>query len=304
MTPFDPAKAFQQVRDEKQREREAAAEWGRRTSEAWAAYDRRLAVLYQLIQSFPCDTAEVGRVTSLMIDYAQTLPREWLKARLTFVRERLTKLAADGEAVPDAGLEDILLNLVLLAGQGDHAKVADIFTEALCSHPHDVTAFRWCLVSWMIDKVVERMPPLPVEVIAPVEASAQSEDGQEPVDLGAAPVESGVCDTVAASADKGRLHFDPQTQTVTLDGKDHKIEDPKAFSLYQVIASSCSNPLTKAILQERVPGCRGDKKIRQLLNGLPKLLCNTVRSGPNGYWLDLNPPPKRGKRSRSQKGRA
>jgi len=51
-------------------------------------------------------------------------------------------------------------------------------------------------------------------------------------------------------------------------------------------------------------GCRGDKKIRQLLNGLPKQLRDTVPSGPNGYWLDLNPQQNRVKRSHRKKSRS
>ena len=142
-----------------------------------------------------------------------------------------------------------------------------------------------------------------VKVKPSVPAPVESQEGEAPVAPGADPLDSVVSNAAGTGQKKGRLQFDPQTQTIALDGKLHKIEDPKAFSLYQEIANSCPTPLTKAILQERVRGCRGDKKIRLLLNGLPKRLCDTVRSGPNGYWLDLNPPPHRGKRSRRQKGR-
>lgn len=307
MTPFEPSKAFQQVRAESQRQREAAGEIARRTQEKWAAEGRRAVACLELINILPCDnaggTADIARATALMVEYAQTLPLEGVKDRVTFVSERLAKLAADGEHVPDAVLKKILLHLLLVASQGDQEKVAEVFTEGLRGDPNDVQAFRWCLVNWLMDKVVDGLRPLPVEVIRPVEAPAQSEDGQEPVNFGAIPVDSVICDTFGAGPEKGRLHFDPQTQTVTLDGKPHKIEDPKAFSLYREIASSCPNPLTKAILQERVPGCRGDKKIRHLLNSLPEPLCDTVPSGPNGYWLDLNPPPNHRKRARRQKGR-
>lgn len=307
MTTFDPAKAFQEVREENQRERELAAEIGRRKNEAWAVGRRRAAILSQLLHILPNDTeggtADPGRLTTLMLEYGQTLYPECATSRVAFVSERLAKLAADGKHIVDAGLKTILLHLLLVASQGDKEKVAEVCTEALRGDPNDVQAFRLCLVNWLIDKVVDQMPPLPLELISPVEALAESQDGQEPVGLGATPVDSVVSDTVSAGLEKERLHFDPQTQTVTLDGKRHKIEDPKAFSVYQEIANACPNPLTKAELQERVLGCKGDKKIRQLLDSLPEPLCVTVRSGKNGYWLDLNPPPDSGGRSRHQKGR-
>lgn len=307
MTSFDPAKAFQQVREENHREMEAAAEIGRWKSEAWADDRRRVDLLYQLLEIFPSDTtggtADPGRLTTLMLKYGQTLHPEWAKARVASVNERLAKLTANGEHDPDAGLKRILLHLLLAATQGDKEKVAEIFTEALRSDPNDVQAFRRCLVNWLMDKVVDQMPPLPVELISHVETPAESQHGQEPVDLGATPVDSVVSDTVGTGLEQGRLRFDPLTQTVTLDGKPHKIENPKAFSVYQEIAKSCPNPLTKAELQKRVPGCKGDKKIRQLFDSLPEPLCVTVRSGKNGYWLDLNPPPDPGKRARRQKGR-
>jgi hypothetical protein len=92
-----------------------------------------------------------------------------------------------------------------------------------------------------------------------------------------------------------RLRFDPETLTVTFTGTSYKISDPKGFAVYRELAKTCPLPLTKAILQDRVPGCRGEKKIRQLLNALPNDLSRTVRSGPSGYWLDLSPPPDQSK---------
>jgi hypothetical protein len=276
--------------------------------EKWAAEDRRAAALHQLMKLFPSDTAggtaDVGRAAAGMIEYAQTLPLEWVKARVAFVSQRLAELAADGEPVRDAGLKEILLHLLLLARDGEKAKVAALFTEALRGDPGDGAAFRWCLVNWLVDKVVDGLPPLPDEVKGPVQARAESQDVQGPLEESDAPSDSLIQDTEGAGAEKERLHFDPQTQTISLDGIPYKIEDPKAYALYQEIASSCPKPLTRAKLQNRVPGCRGGKKIRQLLNGLPERLRETVPSGPSGYWLDLDPPPNRpSKRLRRQKGR-
>jgi hypothetical protein len=92
-----------------------------------------------------------------------------------------------------------------------------------------------------------------------------------------------------------RLSFDHQTQTVTLDGVPHKVADPKAFAVYSVIANACPQPVTQAVIRSKVKGCRGDKKVRQLIDSLPGPLRATVSSGPNGYWLDLSVPPRRRK---------
>jgi hypothetical protein len=64
-----------------------------------------------------------------MVEFAETLPTEWVEARVQFVSERLNELSV--EAVPDALLKEIMLNLLLLANAGDHPKVAEIFDEAL-----------------------------------------------------------------------------------------------------------------------------------------------------------------------------
>jgi hypothetical protein len=111
-----------------------------------------------------------------MIDYAQTLPVEWVEARVAFVIGRLAQLAADERPVHDARLKEILLNLLLLAGEGDHAKVEAIFHEALCCDPGSVEAFRLCLVNCLADKVVDGLPPLPDEVKPPVAGSAESQE--------------------------------------------------------------------------------------------------------------------------------
>jgi hypothetical protein len=92
-----------------------------------------------------------------------------------------------------------------------------------------------------------------------------------------------------------RLHFDSPTQTITLDGFPHHIDDPKAFAVYKAIADACPLPITKRKIQGQVPGCRGVKTIPLLLARLPRPLKDTVRSGVNGYWLDLAPKQKRGK---------
>jgi len=99
-----------------------------------------------------------------------------------------------------------------------------------------------------------------------------------------------------------KLDFVPETQTVALKGVPFKVNDPQAFAVYKAIADRCPHPLTRKAIQDLVPGCRGPKRIRQLLNKLPETLRESVRSGPRGYWLDLSPPPSRSEQRRGKKG--
>jgi hypothetical protein len=169
LAKFNTLRAFQQIREESKREQEAAAEVARRKQEAWAAYRRRNAALNQLISLLlPSDstdcTSDVRRLAALMIEYAQTLPAEWVKARVRWVRERMTKMAADEKVVPHAGLKEILLHLLQVANRGDEAQVAEVFREALRCNPGDVDSFGHRLVNWLADKVVDTWPPLPDEL--------------------------------------------------------------------------------------------------------------------------------------------
>jgi hypothetical protein len=92
-----------------------------------------------------------------------------------------------------------------------------------------------------------------------------------------------------------RLALDPQTQTVTLDDVAHKVDDPKAFAVYQEIVKACPQPVTRATICSHVRGVRGNKKVRLLINSLPHRLKESVKSGTNGYWLDLSEPRPRKK---------
>jgi hypothetical protein len=254
------------------------------------AYGRRRVALNHLMNLFPGEGAgamDVGKATDLMLEYAQTLPAEWVTARVESVSARLAELAGEGKPALDTGLKQILLNLLLFANAGDRTRTAEILNEALRGDAADVEYFRLRLVNWLVDKVVDRWPPLPDELREPREVELQPE-GQT------ASIGARKGDTAGDDAATERLSLDRQTQTVTLDGNRHQITDPKAFAVYQAIASSCPVPLTKGALQARVAGCKGDKKIRQLLNGLPEQLRETVHSGPNGYWLKLDPLPNAG----------
>jgi hypothetical protein len=185
MERFNPAKAFEQVRAESRRKEEAAAEAGRRKHGEWAAYGRRSAALNRLLNLFPRDDSagcavDVPEATALMVEYAQTLPAEWVKARVESVSERMAELAADGKPVEDAALKEILLNLLLHAGAGDRAKVAETFSEAVRGDANGVKAFRLCLVNWLADKIVDTWPPLPDELKQAAEALAGAEPAPPP----------------------------------------------------------------------------------------------------------------------------
>jgi hypothetical protein len=179
MARFNTAKAFKQVRAESQRQKKAVIEAGRRKHEEWVAYGRRSAALNYLMNLFPGEstgTVDVRRATALMVEYAQTLPVEWVKARVKSVSDRLAKLAAAGKPARDASLKEILLNLLQLASARDNAKVAEIFNEVTCGDLDDVETFRLCLVNWLVDKVVDEWPPLPDELtigLLEVEAAAE-----------------------------------------------------------------------------------------------------------------------------------
>ncbi len=91
-----------------------------------------------------------------------------------------------------------------------------------------------------------------------------------------------------------RLHLDPLAQVVEVDGKAHVITCPVAFALFQVLSESCPTPLTAAQLSPLVPSCRGGRRrVRVLIGRLPLPLQRAVCSAECGYWLRLDPLPKR-----------
>ena len=98
-----------------------------------------------------------------------------------------------------------------------------------------------------------------------------------------------------------RLLFEPLTQTIRLDGTSYKIDNAKAFAVYQMIAGASPQPVTKAQIQKQVSGCKGTKTIPRLLGTLPEPIRLTVPIGDyNGYHLDLNPPSTPRKKGRSK----
>jgi hypothetical protein len=175
MALFNPAKTFKQIRADSQSHEKAAEKVRQQKREQWAAYGQRSAALNRLRDLFLPEGAEytldVQKASALMIEYAQTLPAKWVEGRVKFVSLRLADLAAQGRlGNRDVRFKEVLLNLLLFANAGNDAKVAEIFGEAASAYPSDLESFRFCLVNWLADKVVDTWPPLPEE-LEPREAS-------------------------------------------------------------------------------------------------------------------------------------
>src|SRR5262249_46586391 len=142
MAPADPKHALQQCRAEHQRRQQALNDAGRRVQQRWAAEDRRSAACQQLLDIWPgqgTGPVDGDRVAALLVQWAATLPADWVHARVQFVRQRLA-LATQTSA--DAPLKEILLQLLLHACARDSAAVAAFVHEALRGGPDEVLAFR------------------------------------------------------------------------------------------------------------------------------------------------------------------
>jgi hypothetical protein len=84
-----------------------------------------------------------------------------------------------------------------------------------------------------------------------------------------------------------RLNLDDETQTVTLDGKQYPVANPKSYFLFRAIADRNGQPITRAELRQQNRGLKGDKTIPTLLAALPSKLRKAVKSSPAGYNLCL-----------------
>jgi hypothetical protein len=172
MKRFNPGKAFQQIRAERQQQKQACKEWALRERQKWAAHSTRSRAFNRLMQLFPREAAgtlNIPKAVALMVEFAQTIPTDWLQARVRFVSDRLAELST--YSAGRASLKEIALDLLLRANGGDHARVAEIFTEAMRGDADEVESFRLCLSNWLVDKVVDSWPPLPEELKPPTEAS-------------------------------------------------------------------------------------------------------------------------------------
>jgi hypothetical protein len=173
MKRFNPRKAFQQIRAESQRHQQVSEEWAQRERQKWAADSTRRRAFNRLMQLFPREAAgtlDIPKAVALMVEFAQTIPTNWLQARVRFVSDRLAALST--YSAGRASFKEIALDLLLRANAGDHARVAGIFTEAMRGDADEMESFRLCLSNWLVDKVVDSWPPLPEELKPPTEASA------------------------------------------------------------------------------------------------------------------------------------
>jgi hypothetical protein len=91
------------------------------------------------------------------------------------------------------------------------------------------------------------------------------------------------------------LIWDDLAQTVSVDGKDYQIDNPKTYHIYRTIATAEHRPITRAMIQQQVAGVRGRKAIPQHIEKLPAQLRKTIESNTTGYWLKL-PPVRKSKR--------
>jgi hypothetical protein len=95
----------------------------------------------------------------------------------------------------------------------------------------------------------------------------------------------------AAPPPPRRLVFDDDTLTVTLDGKPHKVDGPKAYRVFKVIVGRDDPAITKQQIRARVKGVNGQKTISALIKTLPPALKSAVKWGTRGYFHELPPPP-------------
>jgi hypothetical protein len=197
MSQPSPSEVFEQLREASERQREQAAEAARLDRQRMDAYFRRAKILHQLSNLLAGGTVDVSRLSSLMIDYAGTLPAEWLQARVKRVQDRLDEMAATGREALDARLKGVLLHLLAVAGRGDSESTEEVFRAALACDADVVERFRLTLVNWLDDKVVTGWPPLPEELV-PAPTAPGSEGGPAALEAAALPLVA--ADTTESSA--------------------------------------------------------------------------------------------------------
>lgn len=150
-----------------------------------------------------------------------------------------------------------------------------------------------------ISRLVERwFRELTHEQAAVLDRIGSDSAGKNDEEIGAVPEKT----AQPANHTAPRLHCDDSTYTITIDGEAYHIDNPTAYTIYSILAAKRPQPLTRASLQSRVPGCKGRKTVRRLLDTLPEPVRMTVRSGHRGYWIDLS-PQRHVKRKPKKKGR-
>ncbi len=92
-----------------------------------------------------------------------------------------------------------------------------------------------------------------------------------------------------------RLTIDASSRTVTFDGKEFEIKNPRAFKIFKMISDADGNIVPSDAIKSTIPGVGKDSRIGQILDdGLPKELRHLVpgqRGQGSGFSLKL--PRKR-----------
>lgn len=90
-----------------------------------------------------------------------------------------------------------------------------------------------------------------------------------------------------ASMLRRRLRIELATGTVTLDGKQYGVDDPKVIQVFQAICDAGGAWIAKPKIRTRVPGVNGQKTIPNLLDKLPRVLDRLVTRSNKGYCITL-----------------
>jgi hypothetical protein len=161
-------KKYQQLKAKNKRHREAAAKALKQTQDPLASYFLRKKILNELSERLSIDgtspEADAEYLAARLIDYAATLPAEWVRDCAKWLRNRIAGLTARGTYVGHAELKHILLHLVESAREGNRKEVVAIVREALSGDEDDRHCFRELIVNWLDDKVVNSWPPFPLEL--------------------------------------------------------------------------------------------------------------------------------------------
>jgi hypothetical protein len=91
-----------------------------------------------------------------------------------------------------------------------------------------------------------------------------------------------------------RLTLDQSTWTVTFDGKEFVIDNPRAFKVFQAIAKADGSHVSSPAIRKAVQGCNEATRIDVILKRLPDELRELIIGKPgNGSGYALRLPKKR-----------
>jgi hypothetical protein len=95
----------------------------------------------------------------------------------------------------------------------------------------------------------------------------------------------------AESPTASRLHTDPLTRTISLDGNSITIKNARVFGVFCCIADAAGALVRTQVIREKVPGCRLGRIDQLLRTHLPKWVRDLIpgQTGPNGGYALLLP---------------